>query len=184
LDICLLATSKPYNQRSETRTAILDAAERLVKQYGYAKTSMIDVAREAGLGKATLYKYFSDKVEIALAYRERMEGEMLAKMAAIKDGGGGAGERLIEILVYRVMFHFDYIQPFWQGLPEFFSAVRSAFLAQRNELLKHEVALVEMLLADGANCGEFCAELPPSSGAHPKRTRSQNRNRKARKNDG
>ena len=38
-----------------TRDRILDAAERLLARFGYKKTTMEDIAREAGLGKRTLY---------------------------------------------------------------------------------------------------------------------------------
>jgi AcrR family transcriptional regulator len=34
---------------------ILDAALRVFGQYGYRRTSMDDIAREAGIGKGTIY---------------------------------------------------------------------------------------------------------------------------------
>jgi AcrR family transcriptional regulator len=43
------------------REQILDAATRLFSAYGFKKTSVDDVASEAGISKPTLYAYFEDK---------------------------------------------------------------------------------------------------------------------------
>ena len=62
---------------TRTRTApaahrILDAADRLLARYGYRKMTVGDLAREAGIGKGTVYLSFASKSEIALACIERM----------------------------------------------------------------------------------------------------------------
>ncbi|MBK7310104.1 MAG: TetR/AcrR family transcriptional regulator [Sphingobacteriaceae bacterium] len=44
--------------------AIVDAAKKLIQQYGLNKTTMEDVAKGAGKGKSTLYYYFKSKEEI------------------------------------------------------------------------------------------------------------------------
>ncbi len=44
--------------------SIIDAAKKLMQQYGLSKTTMEDIAREAGKGKSTLYHYFKSKEEI------------------------------------------------------------------------------------------------------------------------
>lgn len=43
---------------------IADAALRLFARYGYKRSSMDDIAREAGLAKATLYLHFKGKDEV------------------------------------------------------------------------------------------------------------------------
>ena len=45
-------------ERPATRDAILLAAYDCIARYGLAKTSLSDVAAAAGLGRATLYRYF------------------------------------------------------------------------------------------------------------------------------
>lgn len=49
------------------RVRILDAAEALFIRQGYVKTSMDEVAREAGVAKGTLYLYFNKKADLILA---------------------------------------------------------------------------------------------------------------------
>lgn len=46
------------------RAKILSGADKLFQKYGLAKTTMEDIAREAGKGKSTLYYYFKSKEEI------------------------------------------------------------------------------------------------------------------------
>lgn len=46
------------------RSEILHAAGRVFQRYGFAKTTMEDIAREAGKGKSTLYYYYRSKDEI------------------------------------------------------------------------------------------------------------------------
>lgn len=52
--------------------SLLDAASRRFVAVGIAKTTMEDIAREAGAGKATLYRYFPNKTAVvdALVARE------------------------------------------------------------------------------------------------------------------
>jgi AcrR family transcriptional regulator len=46
------------------RADILQAAETVFQQWGITKTTMEDIARQAGKGKSTLYYYFEGKDEL------------------------------------------------------------------------------------------------------------------------
>ena len=46
------------------RGKILSGADKLFRQYGLNKTTMEDIAKEAGKGKSTLYYYFRSKEDI------------------------------------------------------------------------------------------------------------------------
>src|SRR5881275_1020408 len=48
-------------QAAATRTAILDAAQKLFEEQGYAATSMAAIAREAGVALKTVYLAFETK---------------------------------------------------------------------------------------------------------------------------
>lgn len=49
------------------RESILRAAEKLFQRWGIRKTTMEDIAREAGKGKSTLYYYFKSREEVLVA---------------------------------------------------------------------------------------------------------------------
>jgi AcrR family transcriptional regulator len=51
----------PSTRTTDRLTTLLDAASRRFVAVGIGKTTMEDIAREAGAGKATLYRYFPNK---------------------------------------------------------------------------------------------------------------------------
>jgi AcrR family transcriptional regulator len=62
-------------ERRETRAQrILDAASTLILRYGYHKTTMDDIAREADVGKGTLYLHWNTREDLfaALILREKV----------------------------------------------------------------------------------------------------------------
>ena len=52
------------NKRQERPIRILDAAARLITRYGYDKTTMDDIAREAGVSKGALYLVWSGREDL------------------------------------------------------------------------------------------------------------------------
>ena len=58
--------------RQDNSQRILDAAERLFKHYGYAKTNVADIAKDLGMSPANIYRFFSSKAEIHKALANRM----------------------------------------------------------------------------------------------------------------
>ncbi len=61
--------------RPETATMILDAAEQLFEQKGYAAVSMREICTACGVTKPTLYYYFADKEALYVAtLLRRLEG--------------------------------------------------------------------------------------------------------------
>jgi AcrR family transcriptional regulator len=55
------------DDRTLREERILDAAATLLVRWGYRKTTIDDVAREAGVGKGTIYLHWKDKNELFLA---------------------------------------------------------------------------------------------------------------------
>jgi len=60
------------HQVDEQRNAILNAAETLFLQKGLEGTTIGDIARETGIHRATLYRYFPDRDPIAFEIAVRM----------------------------------------------------------------------------------------------------------------
>ena len=70
----------------ETRRAILDAARKRFLHYGFKKTTIDEIAADAGIGKGTVYLYFDSKRDLLLAsLREgvmALHAEVAGQMAA------------------------------------------------------------------------------------------------------
>jgi len=58
---------------------ILGAAEQRFAHYGYGKTTMVEIARDAGMSVGNLYRFFKNKEAIALASTEKL---LAAKLEA------------------------------------------------------------------------------------------------------
>ncbi|MBE0673842.1 MAG: helix-turn-helix transcriptional regulator, partial [Bacteroidales bacterium] len=57
-------TERKEKERLRRREDILDSAERVFTEKGIIATTIDDIAREAELGKGTLYNYFPSKEAI------------------------------------------------------------------------------------------------------------------------
>jgi AcrR family transcriptional regulator len=75
------AQKRPRRAAAVKIRQILEAAERLFLEQGYSATNMESVAREAGVGKATLYVYFAGKAELLRAVIARADERMLGDMS-------------------------------------------------------------------------------------------------------
>ena len=64
----------------QIRDLIIVGAKKLFQQYGLAKTTMEDIAREIGKGKSSLYYYYATKEEIfeavILREKERLKADV------------------------------------------------------------------------------------------------------------
>src|SRR5690242_7309200 len=70
----------------QRRRDILAAARTVFARQGYADTVVEDIARQAGIGKGTIYLYFPSKEQIYLAAlledSQRLDGETRTALAA------------------------------------------------------------------------------------------------------
>ena len=78
----------------ETRTEILDAAERLVQVRGFNGFSYADIATELDLTKASLHYHFAGKAELGRALIERYTDRFGRALDEIEAAGGTAPAKL------------------------------------------------------------------------------------------
>lgn len=150
---------------SPTRERILDAADRLLARYGFRKTTMDDLASEAGIGKGTTYLHFSSKGEVALGTIDRMVARLIERLEGIAAESAPAPDRLRRMLLVRVMHRFDYAQPHSQSLDEVLAALRPALLARRERYFRDEAARIAQVIRDGVREGRLRA-ADPAGAAH------------------
>ena len=93
-----LWTETIEGHRREVRQAILDTTAALASEHGVLSVTMSQIAEEAGIGRATLYKYFPDVEAILLAWHERQVTGHLEQLAGLVDGAGTAAARLEAVL--------------------------------------------------------------------------------------
>jgi AcrR family transcriptional regulator len=84
----------PRGDAATRRAEILDAALTVFGQYGYRRTSMDDIAREAGIAKGTIYLSFTSKEEVFRALSRRLAQRILADAEAARHRPGTTADIL------------------------------------------------------------------------------------------
>ena len=84
--------------RRAVHDATLNAAASLIAEHGITSVTMSQIAKETGIGRATLYKYFPDVESILLAWHAREVSGHLNQLAHAARGPGSATERLKIVL--------------------------------------------------------------------------------------
>ena len=143
--------------RQDIKDLILDAADRLLNQFGYKKMTMDNLAQEVGIAKGSLYLHFPSKEELVLAHIDRIVYRLLAKLQMIAHGDGSASERLREMLLTRVLFRFDNVQHYTESLSDLLADIRSSLLQRREKHFALEAKVFAHVLEEGKD-GSFDAE--------------------------
>jgi AcrR family transcriptional regulator len=68
------------------RAGIINAAEARFSEYGYTKTTLNEIAAEAGMSAANLYRFFENKLDIAAAVARRLLARREAALNAALQG--------------------------------------------------------------------------------------------------
>ena len=78
--------------------ATLDAFAALIAEHGLASVTMSQLAAAAGIGRATLYKYFPDVESVLVAWHERQIARHLHLLEQARDAADGPAARLEAVL--------------------------------------------------------------------------------------
>lgn len=139
----------------ETRKRILEAAEELFGRYGFAKTTMAEIAERCDMSAANIYRFFKSKDEIvaemARLYFRKVESSL---RAVVKRSGPTASERLEEFVVEMLSFSHNLC-----SCEEKMNESVGYIIGRRGDLIdKHQEVMRSLLaevLAEGNRGGEF-----------------------------
>ncbi len=90
--------------RALTRSEILQAAQDLFAEFGYEDTSFGDIAAAVGIGRTTLYDYFTDKDDLLASLVEDTLPSTIMGMVSEIPGDLGPSERLRLLTVKMIEF--------------------------------------------------------------------------------
>jgi len=140
------------SHRRAVHEAILDSAAALAAGHGPLAVTMSQIAEQAGIGRATLYKYFPDVEAILIAWHERQIARHLRDLAEVRDhGGGGRLEAVLE--AYALIRH------------EHVGTELAAYIHRGEHIARAEQSLrdfLQGLLAESAKTGGIRQDVAPS----------------------
>jgi len=91
-------------KKAGTRKAIIESAIELFSTKGFEKTSIEDIAKRAGIGKATVYTYFAAKSDIFMTYCDDELDVAFADLAKSEQYASCLLDELLEF--FMIMFTF------------------------------------------------------------------------------
>ncbi|MCA9579302.1 MAG: TetR/AcrR family transcriptional regulator [Sandaracinaceae bacterium] len=130
---------------------ILDAAGRVIVAQGVVKARVGHIADEAGLGRATLYRYFGTREDVFVAYAEREMDRFLAELLVVAGRKRSVRARVIEAVAFAV--EGIATRP---PMAAFFApdalAIAALIPARSTRLLPHALEALRALLTPADGC--------------------------------
>ncbi len=99
-------SGKREENKRLTRLAILDAARMLFIRKGFELTRIEDLARQAQIGKGTVYSYFSSKEQILIELIGEERQKLVARFEQRNDERAPVSEQILTLFLCQ----FDYAQ--------------------------------------------------------------------------
>jgi AcrR family transcriptional regulator len=137
-----------------TPERILEATEDVLRRYGPAKATVVDVARVLGVSHGSVYRHFASKAALRDAVTERWLARVSAPLADIAQGTAPADERLRQWLDALIAIKRKKVR----DEPEMFATYHALAMEAREVTAAHVDGLVDQLariVADGISEGVF-----------------------------
>jgi AcrR family transcriptional regulator len=150
-------------EASLTPERILEAAEGVLRRYGPAKATVVDVARALGVSHGSVYRHFSSKAALRDAVAEHWLARAMPPLRAIAAETGPAPDRLRRWLEALVRSKRRKVA----DDPELFATYHALALESRAVVRAHVEDLAGQaarIIADGVARGEFAAPDPAAAG--------------------
>ncbi len=143
--------STPHNQKKEE---ILSAARQLFAKYGLDKTTIMDIARQVRMGKASIYYYFKNKEAL---FKEviHSEGQQIQKEIIKAVNSARSVQQKLLLFVVARMRRLKQIITYYGGSPEDYFQNYTLIEEARHDFEHFEYTMVLNLLEEGTTQGVF-----------------------------
>lgn len=129
--------------RRSVRDAIIDSTADLIQEHGILALTMSQIAKRAGISRATLYNYFTDAQATVTAWHQRQLTDHLSRLTSARDAHTDPGARLEAVI-------HAFADVMWESRPGHHHAVHAGLAAtmhaEPHTQQAHD-ALVELLCA-------------------------------------
>lgn len=151
------STLNPGND--EVREQVVQAARQIFARYGYKKTALDDIAREAKKGKSTIYYYFKSKDDI---FKAVIDAEAEIRSRAIEEQISQIGDPKLKLKTY-IYIRMRTLRM----VVNYYEAIKNDLLDQlyfvdnlRTEHFEAEIELIRKMFLQGIEMGEYTIQNP------------------------
>lgn len=151
------STLNPGND--EVREQVVQAARQIFARYGYKKTALDDIAREAKKGKSTIYYYFKSKDDI---FKAVIDAEAEIRSRAIEEQISQIGDPKLKLKTY-IYIRMRTLRM----VVNYYEAIKNDLLDQlyfvdnlRTEHFEAEIELIRKMFLEGIEMGEYTIQNP------------------------
>jgi AcrR family transcriptional regulator len=142
----------PLLETNETR--LVDIAKAHVRRFGYARTTVVGVAAEAGMTHANVYRYFPSKTALLDEVVASGLRPLEARLRDAADGADPAHDKLERMLI---AVHRDYRAKLDED-PALFDLLIESLVRNRPSARKHRARVqseIQRVLEEGVSSGAF-----------------------------
>lgn len=143
------------DEKNEIRDRILHAATERIMHYGYAKTTMAEIAADCGMSAGNIYRFFESKADLAEAMARKHYAHQHTEMAQLSRRSDLPPDRRLKAMFFKRMR--DNFVMFAENakildVAEVLKKERPIFM---NEQLAQERVYIAAVLEEGAKAGLF-----------------------------
>jgi AcrR family transcriptional regulator len=138
----------------DTKARIVEAAEALFRQIGFAKTTVADIAAELAMSPANVYRFFPSKDAIVEAICRRCLAEVEEQAWQIARSRAPASERIERLILGILAYHKENLITEQRVNDMVLAAIEHSWETIRAH--KQTMgSVVELIIRDGVEAGEF-----------------------------
>jgi len=147
----------------DKRESILHAAWALIRHYGFAKTTIDDIARKALVGKGTVYLYFRSKTDIMLALTDLTNERISREVERIASGPGAAEERIKACVSHRIMTLYDLVRRYPHS-EDVIASMLPEIVKRLDGYVRRHGQVLAQIVAQGCAAGTLECQDPAATG--------------------
>ena len=139
----------------EARRAILQAARVRFLHYGYKKTTIDEIAGDAGVGKGSVYLHFSSKEDILLTIARDVKRSVTEHMRAIAGSFAKPEEKLRRMVLAKILAVHDAAFSTTHGIDLVDDMLKPKVMECGREEYEAQKQILAKVLSEGEKSGDF-----------------------------
>jgi AcrR family transcriptional regulator len=139
----------------DARRAILQAARSRFMHYGYKKTTIDEIAADAGIGKGSVYLHFSSKEDILLTIARELKRTVTEQMRAIAASMAKPEEKLRRMMMAKITMVHDAVFSSAHGLDIVDDILRPKVMQCGISEMETQRQILASVLIEGERVGDF-----------------------------